>query len=64
MCTAHRGRKLKLTPVRVCIPKRSAQSAVGEGKGIFSVEKSWLNMELQQGGVQDFGQHYKSPKSP
>lgn len=33
MCTAHRGRKLKLTPVRVCIPKRSAQSAVGEGRG-------------------------------
>lgn len=63
MCTAHRGGKLELTPVKGWIPKRSAQSA-GEGKGIFPVEKSWLNMEFQPGGAQDFCQDYKGPKSP
>lgn len=42
MCTALRGGKLELTPVKGCIPKRSAQSTAGEVKGIFPAEKSWL----------------------
>lgn len=46
MRTAHRGGNLEFSLVKGCIPKRSAQSALGEGQGGIPCGKELIKHEV------------------